>query len=77
MRYVHVHVLYMEFMFGMCGIQLEGALCSNVGESIPGRSSSIDASLLISFSIVVLVADEIIAGIDELLFNFMMCIIYF
>ena len=66
----------MEFMFGMCGIQLEGALCSNVGESIPGRSS-IDASLLISFSIVVLVTDEIIAGIDELLFNFMMCIIYF
>ena len=31
----------------------------------------IDTSLLISFSIVVLVADEIIAGIDELSFNFM------
>ena len=64
-----LYVLYMESTFGMCGIQLEGALCSDVGESIPGRFS-IDTSLLIFFSIVVPVADEIIVDIDELLFNF-------
>ena len=54
----------------MCGIQLEGALCSDVGESIPGRFS-IDTSLLIFFSIIVPVADDIIVDIDELLYNFM------
>ena len=65
-----LHVLYMESTFGMCGIQLEGALCSDVGESIPGRFS-IDTSLLIFFSIIVPVADDIIVDIDELLYNFM------
>ena len=67
---LYMYVLHMESTFGMCSIQLEGALCSDVGESIPGRFS-IDTSLLIFFSIVVPVADEIIVDIDELLFNFM------